>query len=59
MKPHDDISLAQWSLIEEWRAGKWKTLDLCRESGFHGWYGIESPGRAQIDKAIRLLKTHL
>jgi hydroxypyruvate isomerase len=24
----DDISLAQWALIEEIRAGKWKTLDL-------------------------------
>lgn len=30
MKPKDDISLAQWSLIEEWRAGKWKTLDFPR-----------------------------
>jgi hypothetical protein len=36
-----------------------KMLDLCRQSGFHGWYGIESPGRAQIQKAIRLLKAHL
>jgi len=36
-----------------------KMLDLCRQNGFHGWYGIESPGRAQIQKAIRLLKTHL
>ncbi|HTR31302.1 MAG TPA: TIM barrel protein [Puia sp.] len=26
----DDISLAQWSLIEEWRAGKWSTLDFPR-----------------------------
>lgn len=24
----DDISLAQWALIEEFRAGKWKTLDF-------------------------------
>lgn len=24
----NDISLAQWSLIEEFRAGKWKTLDF-------------------------------
>ena len=30
MKSPDDISLAQWSLIEEWRAGKWKTLDFPR-----------------------------
>lgn len=26
----DDISLAQWALIEEYRAGKWKTLDFPR-----------------------------
>lgn len=26
----DDISLAQWSLIDEFRAGKWKTLDFPR-----------------------------
>ena len=26
----DDISLAQWSLVDEWRAGKWKTLDFPR-----------------------------
>jgi L-ribulose-5-phosphate 3-epimerase len=26
----DDISLAQWSLVEEVRAGKWKTLDFPR-----------------------------
>jgi L-ribulose-5-phosphate 3-epimerase len=25
-----DISLAQWSLIDEWRAGKWTTLDFPR-----------------------------
>jgi L-ribulose-5-phosphate 3-epimerase len=32
-----------------------KMLGLCRDSGFHGWYGIESPGREQIQKAIMLL----
>src|ERR1035438_604153 len=26
----DDISLAQWALVEEIRAGKWKTLDFPR-----------------------------
>ena len=31
-------------------------IDLCRQSGFHGWYGIESGGRAAIKKAIRTLK---
>jgi sugar phosphate isomerase/epimerase len=27
---HDDISLAQWSLVDEVRSGKWKTLDFAR-----------------------------
>ena len=26
----DDISLAQWALVDEVRAGKWKTLDFAR-----------------------------
>jgi hydroxypyruvate isomerase len=26
----DDISLAQWALVEEIRAGKWKTIDFAR-----------------------------
>ena len=34
-------------------------IELCRRSGFHGWYGIESDGRAAIARAIRLLKAHL
>ncbi|HLF33088.1 MAG TPA: TIM barrel protein, partial [Cyclobacteriaceae bacterium] len=25
---HDDISIAQWALVEEVRSGKWKTLDF-------------------------------
>lgn len=33
-----------------------KMLDLCRQSGFHGWYGIESAGRIQIARSIDLLK---
>jgi L-ribulose-5-phosphate 3-epimerase len=36
-----------------------KLIQLCGRSGFHGWYGIESGGREQIEKAILLLKTHL
>jgi hypothetical protein len=36
-----------------------KMLELCRQKNFHAWYGIESPGRAQIRKAIGLLKAHL
>jgi L-ribulose-5-phosphate 3-epimerase len=30
MQKPNDISLAQWSLIDEFRAGKWKTLDFPR-----------------------------
>ena len=26
----DDISLAQWALVDEVRQGKWKTLDFPR-----------------------------
>ena len=36
-----------------------KMIDLCKKSGFHGWYGIESSGREAISKGIRLLKTRL
>ncbi|HMH34425.1 MAG TPA: hypothetical protein VK543_15415, partial [Puia sp.] len=30
MDVKDDISLAQWALVEEMRAGKWKNLDFPR-----------------------------
>jgi hypothetical protein len=33
-----------------------KMLGLCRDGGFHGWYGIESSGRGQIQQGIRILK---
>ncbi|HXD79582.1 MAG TPA: sugar phosphate isomerase/epimerase family protein [Puia sp.] len=33
-------------------------LGLCRQNGFHGWYGIESVGRDQIRKGIRLLRAY-
>lgn len=44
-QPTDDLSI--------------KMIELCRHGGFHGWYGIESGGRAAIQKAIGLLKAHL
>jgi L-ribulose-5-phosphate 3-epimerase len=44
-QPDDDLSM--------------QMIELCRQGGFHGWYGIESGGRDQIKKAIRLLKAHL
>jgi hypothetical protein len=36
-----------------------KMIEMSRLHGFRGWYGIESDGRAAIQKAIRLLKTYL
>jgi sugar phosphate isomerase/epimerase len=36
-----------------------KMIGLCRQRGFHGWYGIESGGREAIHKAIRLLQANL
>lgn len=30
LKTHDDISLAQWALVQEMRDGKWKNLDFPR-----------------------------
>ncbi len=36
-----------------------KMIDLCRESGYRGWYGIESKGREEIKKGIEILKKHL
>jgi L-ribulose-5-phosphate 3-epimerase len=44
-QPTDDLTL--------------QMLGLCRESGFHGWYGIESGGREAIRKAISILKNYL
>lgn len=32
---------------------------LCKESGYNGWYGIESNGRDAIHEGIRLLKKYL
>lgn len=36
-----------------------KMIELCRQAGFHGWYGIESGGRPAIQKAIHLLQSHV
>jgi hypothetical protein len=32
-----------------------RMIDLCREAGYHGWWGIESDGREEIRKGISLL----
>jgi len=34
-------------------------ITLSKESGYHGWYGIESNGRAEIKKGIELLEKYL
>jgi len=39
--------------------GTAKLINLCRESGYRGWYGIESSGREEIAKGRDLLKKYL
>jgi len=36
-----------------------KMIRLCKESGYRGWYGIESRGREEIKKGIELLNKYL
>ncbi len=36
-----------------------KMIKLCKETGYQGWYGIESSGREEIRKGKELLKKHL
>jgi sugar phosphate isomerase/epimerase len=36
-----------------------KMIKLSRESGYRGWYGIESPGREAVHKGIKLLNKYL
>jgi L-ribulose-5-phosphate 3-epimerase len=36
-----------------------KMIGLSKDSGYNGWYGIESNGREEIRKGIRLLKKYL
>jgi sugar phosphate isomerase/epimerase len=36
-----------------------KMIRLAKESGYRGWYGIESSGREEIIKGTRLLKKYL
>jgi len=36
-----------------------KMIKLCKETGYRGWYGIESSGREEIKKGKELLKKHL
>jgi len=34
-------------------------IRLCRDSGYQGWYGIESKGREEVKKGIELLRKYL
>jgi L-ribulose-5-phosphate 3-epimerase len=36
-----------------------KMIKMARDSGYRGWYGIESSGREEIQKGIGLLKKYL
>ncbi|QEC68334.1 TIM barrel protein [Panacibacter ginsenosidivorans] len=36
-----------------------KMIGLCKRSGYHGWYGIESDGRAAVQEGKRLLQKYL
>ncbi len=36
-----------------------KMIKICRDSGYRGWYGIESSGREEIKKGIQMLKKYL
>jgi len=36
-----------------------KMIGLCQASGYRGWYGIESRGREEINKGIKLLNKYL
>ncbi len=36
-----------------------KMIQLCRESGYRGWYGIESSGREAIHQGKKLLEKYL
>jgi hydroxypyruvate isomerase len=36
-----------------------RLISICKESGYRGWYGVESKGRAEVKKGIELLRKHL
>jgi L-ribulose-5-phosphate 3-epimerase len=36
-----------------------RMIALCRQSGYTGWYGIESGGRKEVEKGIGLLRKYL
>src|SRR5436190_4715116 len=56
----DDISLAQWALVEEIRAGKWKTLDFARiareDFGLNGIEYVNTLFEVPTEGYLRQLK---
>jgi len=36
-----------------------KMIELSRDSGYRGWYGIESKGREEVRTGIALLRKYL
>jgi hydroxypyruvate isomerase len=36
-----------------------RMIRLCQDSGYHGWYGVESSGREEIKSGIEILRRHL
>ena len=58
----DDISLAQWALVEEIRAGKWKTLDFPRiareDFGLNGIEFVNTLFEVPTEEYLKKLKQH-
>lgn len=56
----DDISLAQWALVDEIRAGKWKTLDFARvareDFGLNGIEYVNTLFEVTTENYLRNLK---
>src|SRR5690349_978212 len=56
----DDISLAEWSLVDEFRAGKWKTLDfpriVRRDFGLNGVEFVNTLFEVTTESYLRQLK---
>ena len=58
----NDISLAQWALVEEVRAGKWKTLDFAKiarqDFGLNGIEYVNTLMDVPTEEYLKKLKRH-
>src|SRR5688500_14394018 len=58
----DDISLAQWAIVEEVRAGKWKTLDFAKvareDFGLNGIEYVNTLLEVPTENYLKKLKTN-